>query len=250
MSLKNELAIVTGSSRGLGLAVAKALFAEGAKIVINYVHSKDAAQAAAKSLDAIAIQADVKDATQVAALFHEAQKHYRRPVSIVVNNAVEYKFNGDARSKLEDITYDEFGSQFKTTIQGALNTTKAALPGFKELRYGRIINIGTNLVQNPVVPYHDYTAAKGALLALTHTMAAELGPMNVTCNLVAGGLLRTTDASAATPEAVFEQIAAITPLRKVTSPDDLAGVVVFFAGPLSRAVTGQQIVVDGGLCMT
>ncbi|QIX00666.1 hypothetical protein AMS68_006183 [Peltaster fructicola] len=250
MSLANELAVVTGSSRGLGLAIAAALRAEGAHVVINYVQSQAAAEAAAKSLDAIAIRADVKEPAQVQALFDSAREHYGRSVSIVVNNAVEYKFNGDRRSKLQDISYDEFGSQFRTTIEGALNTTKAAISGFKQLGHGRIINIGTNLVQNPVVPYHDYTAAKGALLALTHTTAAELGPMNVTCNLVAGGLLRTTDASAATPEAVFEQIAAITPLRKVTSPEELAGAVVFFAGPLSRAVTGQQIVVDGGLCMT
>jgi 3-oxoacyl-[acyl-carrier protein] reductase len=105
-------------------------------------------------------------------------------------------------------------------------------------------------MQNPVVPYQDYCAAKGALLAFTRSMAAELGPKGITCNMVTGGLLSTTDASSATPEAVFDQIAAATPLRKVTTPEDLAGAVLFFANPWADAVTGQQIVVDGGLVMS
>ena len=117
----------------------------------------------------------------------------------------------------------------------------------RELGFGRIITVGTNLVQNPVVPYHDYTAAKAALLALTRTLSADLGPDGITVNMVSGGLLRTTDASAATPEAVFDMIAASTPLRRVTTPDEFADTALFFASPWSRAVTGQNLVVDGGL---
>lgn len=117
----------------------------------------------------------------------------------------------------------------------------------RQARFGRIINIGSNLFQNPVVPYHDYTAAKAALLSLTRTLSAELGPDGITVNMVSGGLLRTTDASRATPEAVFDLIAANTPLRHVTTPEEFADAVVFFASPWSRAVTGQNLVVDGGL---
>ncbi|MFN7053913.1 MAG: SDR family oxidoreductase, partial [Gemmobacter sp.] len=106
---------------------------------------------------------------------------------------------------------------------------------------------GTNLVQNPVVPYHDYTAAKGALLALTRTAAKELGPLGVTVNMVSGGLLRTTDASRATPEMVFDIVASQTPLGQVTTPEDLADAVLFFASPWARAITGQNLIVDGGL---
>jgi len=110
-----------------------------------------------------------------------------------------------------------------------------------------VITIGTNLFQNPVVPYHDYTAAKAALMSLTRTAAKELGPAGVTVNMVAGGLLRTTDASAATPEFVFDLIAEQTPLGHVTTPAELADAVLFFASPWARAVTGQTLVVDGGL---
>ena len=132
-------------------------------------------------------------------------------------------------------------------MKGALNTLQAALPGMRAQGFGRIVNVGTNLFQNPVVPYHDYTAAKAALLSLTRTAANDLGPQGITVNMVSGGLLRSTDASAATPEAVFDYIAANTPLRSVTTPAEFADAALFFASPWARAVTGQNLVVDGGL---
>lgn len=100
-----------------------------------------------------------------------------------------------------------------------------------------------------MVPYHDYTAAKAALLSLTRTLAMDLGKRKITVNMVSGGLLRTTDASAATPEEVFDAIAAGTPLGSVTTPEELADAVLFFASPWARAITGQNLVVDGGLVL-
>ena len=184
------------------------------------------------------------------ALFTKAEAHYTRPITTVVNNALaDFSFNGPARPHIPDIKWENFDKQLRGSLQGALNTTQAALPGFKKLGYGRIINIGSNLVQNPVVPYHDYTASKAALLAFTRTTAAELGEHGVTCNLVSGGLLKKTAASEATPDEVFEQIKNATPLRKVTEPEELADAVLFFASDWARGVTGQQMVVDGGLVM-
>jgi 3-oxoacyl-[acyl-carrier protein] reductase len=113
--------------------------------------------------------------------------------------------------------------------------------------FGRIVNVGTNLFQNHVVPYHDYTEAKAALLALTRTASNDLGPDGITVNMVSGGLLRTTDASSATPEAVFDMVAGFTPLRRVTTPAEFADAVLLFLSPWARAVTGQNLVVDGGL---
>ena len=133
------------------------------------------------------------------------------------------------------------------SLGGSLNLIQATAPAMAQAGFGRIVNIGTNLFQNPVVPYHDYTAAKAALLSLTRTAAADLGPSGITVNMVSGGLLRTTDASAATPEAVFDYVAAATPLRRVTTPEEFADAVLFFASPWARAVTGQNLVVDGGL---
>src|SRR5699024_2914565 len=121
--------------------------------------------------------------------------------------------------------------------------------GFREIGSGRVINIGTNLFQDPVVPYHDYTAAKAALLSLTRTCAKDLGPTGGRVNLASGGLLRRTDASSASTEAVFDQIGQASALRRVTTPEDFASAVVFFASPASRAVTGQNLIVDNGLVM-
>lgn len=108
-------------------------------------------------------------------------------------------------------------------------------------------NIGTNLVQNPVVPYHDYTTAKAGLLAFTRTAAQDLGPYGIHVNMLSGGLLQQTDASQSTPNAVFDLIAASTPLRRVTTPEEFAAAVMMFLSPYARAVTGQNLMVDGGL---
>ncbi len=183
-------------------------------------------------------------------MLSRAESHFGSPVTTVINNALaDFSFNGDARAKAEDITWEQFDAQFSGSVRGALNTVQQALPGMRGQRFGRIINIGTNLFQNPVVPYHDYTAAKAALLSLTRTLAKDLGQHNIAVNMVSGGLLRTTDASAGTPEEVFEYIAASTPLGKVTTPAEFADAILFFASPWGRSVTGQNLVVDGGLVM-
>ncbi|KAI4594098.1 3-oxoacyl-[acyl-carrier-protein] reductase [Pestalotiopsis sp. 9143b] len=251
--LADQVVLVTGSSRGLGLAIARAFHAEGAKVVLNCSSesSLNATAQLAAELGAIAVAADVTDLDQVRSLFDRAESHYGRPVGVVVNNALaSFQFNGGARKTLGAIEWADFDAQLRVAVQGALHTTKAAAPGFQKLGRGRVVNIGSNLVQNPVVPYQDYCAAKGALLAFTRSMAAELGPGNVTVNMVAGGLLEQTDASAATPRAVFDQIAAATPLRRVATPQDVTGAVLFFASPWADAVTGQQLIVDGGLVMS
>lgn len=184
-------------------------------------------------------------------MFAEAAKYFGKPITTVVNNVLpgNFKFNGEGRKSIEQIDYEDFDLHFRGYIQGTLNTTKAALPGFKAAGFGRIINIGSNLVHNPVVPYLDYTTGKAALLGLTRTLAKDLGRYGVMVNLVSGGLLQVTDASAATPKSVFAAVAESTPLGKCTTPEEVADTVLFFASPWSRGVTGQEMVVDGGLVM-
>lgn len=247
--LDGEIILVTGGARGLGEAITRAVINAGAKVVVDY-HSSEAK---AKALEAeygdrlAAFQADVTDKTAVEALFAAAAERFGAPVTGVVNNAlVDFSFDGDARPKADSITWDRFDQQLRGAVDGALNTIQTALDGFDEAGHGRVVNIGTNLFQDPVVPYHDYIAAKGALLGLTRSFAQELGARNVTVNMVSGGLLRVTDASRATPDAVFDIIAQTTPLGRVTTPEELADTVLFLLSPLSRAITGQNLVVDGG----
>ena len=250
MTFEKQVVLVSGAGRGLGAAIARAFVENGAQVAVNYRRSEAQAKALVAELGqrAVAIQADVSDPLEARRLVNDAAEAFGHHVTTVVNNALgDFSFNGDAREKIQTIGWDDFLGQMDVALRGSLNLIQAATPAMEAAGWGRIVNIGTNLFQNPVVPYHDYTAAKAALLSLTRTASADLGPDGITVNMVSGGLLRTTDASAATPDAVFDLIAGMTPLRSVTTPEEFADAALFFASPWSRAVTGQNLVVDGGL---
>jgi 3-oxoacyl-[acyl-carrier protein] reductase len=247
--IEDQTVIVTGAGRGLGAAIARAFAREGAHVVINYRNSREKAEALAETLGpkARAIRADMRDAGEVEALIDATRDAFGGIDTVVHNALADFSFNGDARDKLDQLSWEAVNAHLETGLKGALNLIRAAGSGMASQGFGRLVFIGTNLFQNPVVPYHDYTAAKAALLSLMRTAAKELGPDGITVNMVSGGLLRMTDASAATPEAVFDLIAANTPLQRVTTPEEAADAVLFFASPWARAVTGQNLIVDGGL---
>ena len=246
----NKLVLVSGAGRGLGASIAESFVNSGYKVAINYFNSaKEAEDLSRKLGDSVQpFKADIRDENEISNMYKEINSHFSSYPDILVNNAMaNYVFNGDLRKKAEDISWKEIQDHLDVTIKGSLNLIQGLIPKMKDKKFGRIINIGTNLVQNPVVPYHDYTIAKGGLLALTRTFAKDLGQFGITVNMVSGGLLKVTDASAATPDEVFEAIAQMTPLQKVTTVQDFADAVVFFASDASRAITGQNLTVDGGL---
>lgn len=252
MKLKEQVVLVTGGARGLGKEIVKAFANEGAKVVINYFQSEQKAKELERSIGerAIAIQADIRDDKQVKELFVQAKEYFNQPITTIVNNAlIQFRFDPVQKKDCDTITWQDYLNQFEGAVRGALHTIQAGLPDMKKANFGRIINIGTNLFQNPVVAYHDYTTSKAALIGFTRNMAKELGPYGITVNMVSGGLLQTTDASSATSEEVFQLIKESTPLGKVTTPEDVALTILFFASPWGRAVTGQNLVVDHGLVM-
>lgn len=256
MKFEDQVVLVTGGNRGLGAQIVRSFAREGAKVVINFYQNKTQAEALVTELNThdekqvIALQGDIRDREAMRELFEQARRAFGAPITTIVNNAlVNFKFDPVNRQNVENITWEDFLGQLEGAIQGSLNTIQAGLKDMKEARFGRIINIGTNLVQNPVVPYHDYNTAKSALLSFTRNMAKELGVFGINVNMVSGGLLQTTDASSATSEEVFKMIAQNTPLGKVTTPAEVADTVLYFASPWSRGVTGQNIMVDGGLVM-
>lgn len=249
LTFEDQTVLITGAGRGLGAAIARAFAREGARVAINYRRSAERAEALARELgpNAATFAADVTDPDAVSAMVADVAERLGPPTVLVHNALADFSFNGDDRANLDTLDWRDIARQAEVAVGGALHAIQAMRPHFEAAGGGSVVTIGTNLVQNPVVPYHDYTSAKAALMAFTRTASKDLGPFGVRVNMVAGGLLRTTDASAATPEAVFDTIAGLTPLGRVTTPEDLADAVLFFASPWSRAVTGQTLVVDGGL---
>lgn len=255
MLLKNKVGLVTGASRGVGAAIAKVMAREGATVVVNYFQNKSKAESVVEEITqsggtAIALRADVRSEEEVDAMIQRAVEAFGR-LDIVVNNALpKYAFNPSANYvSIETVTWENFETQFRGAVGGAVNVVRASLPQMKSQGGGSVINISTNLVYNPVVTYYDYTTAKAAMIGLTRTLAAELGQYGIRVNLIAGGLLSITDASAPTTKEVFEFVAGITPLRTVTTVEDFAESVLFFASDFSRVITGQSVSVDGGLTM-
>ena len=178
-----------------------------------------------------------------------AKEHFGN-IDIVINNAlVNFKFDPNQQKNFKDLTWEDYQQQLDGTLKAAFNVTQSVIPQFIEKQEGRIINIGTNLYQNPVVPYHEYTTAKAGLIGFTRNIAAELGQYGITANVVSGGLLKTTDASAVTTPEVFDLIAQTTPLKKVTTPQDVANMVAYLASDEASGITGQNLTVDGGLTM-
>lgn len=244
--------LVTGSSRGLGATIVKTLAQQGFQVVINYYKSKESAEKLASEIgeaQAIAIQADVTNRQEVEEMIAKATEYFGQ-IDVVVNNAlVGFKFDPNAQKPFTELSWDDYQQQIDGTLKAAFNIVQSVMPQFIERKNGSIISIGTNLYQNPVVPYHEYTTAKAGLIGFTRNIASELGQYGVKANVVSGGLLKTTDASAVTTPEVFDLIAQSTPLKTVTTPQDVANMVAYLSSENADGITGQNITVDGGLTM-
>ncbi|MFC5447108.1 SDR family oxidoreductase [Paenibacillus aestuarii] len=254
MLLKSKTALVTGASRGIGAEIAAALASHGASIVVGFHSRKDAAERTVERIreaggSAIAHQADVRSMDDVRGMVEETVNRYGA-LDIVVNNALSpYSFNPAQRRTVWEHEWEHYQEQLDGSLRGAFHVCKAALPHMQKQGAGRMINVVTNLIDFPVVPYHDYTTAKSALLGFTRNMAAELGRFNITVNALAPGLTQGTDSSRETKEDVRRDIVRLTPLQRLAVPQDIANAAVLLASDLSGFITGQCLRVDGGLVM-
>jgi 3-oxoacyl-[acyl-carrier protein] reductase len=251
---QGKTVLVTGASRGIGASIARAFAREKATVVINYLQNKQAADEVVASCislggDAWAIQADVTKADEVGRMIKEVQLEMGQ-LDVVVNNAFKpYKFNPDLRKLAWQLTWEDYQSQIDGAVHSTHNVCQAALPLMRKQSQGSIINIVSNLVSRPIVPYNEYTTAKSALVGYSRNLAADLGTLGIRVNCVAPGLVYPTSGSEETPEEVKEMIISQTPLRRIASPDDIAGPVLFLASSWSGFMTGQTLYVDGGLVM-
>jgi len=262
MSLESKVAVVTGSSRGIGRAIALRLAADGAKIVINYRSNEAAAnevvaQITASGGEALAVQADVSQLDQCTALVNAAKKAFGR-VDILVNSAIE-KFGkldilvnnaGFTRPalmlKMEEEQWDQV---MAVNLKGTFNCTKAASRLMMRQRYGRIVNISSVAGLGGNAGQANYASAKAGIIGLTKTVAKELGSRGITCNAVAPGLV-PTDLTSSLPQDLVQLAIDRTPLGRVGTSEDMAAAVAFLVSDDANFITGQVLAVDGGLAIS
>jgi len=254
MNFDGKVVLVTGASRGIGAALARAFAAERAAVVVNYLRDEAAAadvvaQCKQAGGDAWAVRADVTSPEAVQDMVTRAVDEMGH-IDVVVNNAFRsYSFDPEQRKMFGDLAWADYQAQFDGAVGAAYHVCKAVLPHFRRRAQGSIVNIVTNLVEHPLVPYHDYTTAKSALVGFSRNLASELGPLGIRVNCVAPGLVYPTQGSGATRAQFRESIMAATPLRRIARPEDVAGPVLFLASDWSGFMTGQVLFVDGGLVM-
>lgn len=255
MKFRDKTILVTGASRGIGAALAKAFAAEGGLVIVNYRSSEAAAQAVVEACraaggQAVAIAADVTDPEAVAAMIARIGEEAGR-IDVVVNNAfAPYVFDPDDRARFWETPWSAYQAQIDGALKATYTVCQAVLPLMRQRGRGSIVNMATDLVARPSIAYHDYTTAKAALIGFSRNLATELGPLGIRVNCVAPGLVYPTDASRGTREAVKDMLIAQTPLGRIATPDDVAGPVLFLASDWSGFVTGQTLHVDGGLVMS
>jgi 3-oxoacyl-[acyl-carrier protein] reductase len=244
--LTGKVAVVTGASKGIGAAVAKALAAQGAAVVVIYASSKAGADVVVDAITAaggkaIAVHGDVSKAAEAQGLVDAAIKAYGR-LDILVNNAGVYEF-----SSLGDITEDHFHKTFNINVLGVLLTTQAAAKHFGE--GASVINIGSVVTSLFPADSAVYTASKGAVDAITGVLANELGPRKIRVNAINPGGVETEGThSAGIAGSDFEKaFIAQTPLGRIGQPGDIADIAVFLASDDARWLTGEKLLASGGL---
>lgn len=246
MEQQRKTAIVTGASRGIGKAIAKALFDRGCNVVLNYQTNQKAAETLAKEWNdsakdqrALAIRADVSDPTAVSALFDEAEKAFG-PVDILVNNA------GIAQQKLfTDLTPTDWNTMVGVNLNGVFYCSQQALLRMIPRHCGRIINISSMWGQVGASCEVHYSAVKAAVIGMTKALAKEVGPSGITVNCVCPGVI-DTDMNQGLSADDLAILRDETPMGMIGTPEDIAAAVVFFVQEQSGFITGQILGVNGG----
>jgi len=245
--LNGRVAVVTGSSRGIGRGIAVKLASVGAKIVVNYCSNKEAAEETLHLIreaggEAIALQADVSIFADCQRLIWGALDHFGR-LDILVNNA------GTTRDGLlVRMSEEDWDIVIDTNLKGTWSCSKAAQRTMMKQRYGRIVNITSVAGLAGNAGQTNYASAKAGVIGFTKSLAKEVGSRNITVNAIAPGLI-PTDLSAQLPSELVAKGMAMTPLGHPGTTEDIANAVAFLVSDEAKYITGQVLSVDGGLVM-
>ena len=242
-----KTAFVTGGSRGIGRAIVRRLAAEGWAVGIDYLQSRDQAEALAAGIQrqggrALAVQGDVSDREAITAAIRRAEAELG-PVELLVNNA------GIAEQRqFQDISPDFWRRIFAVNVDGTFHTVQAVLPHMLHEKRWSIVNISSIWGQRGASCETAYSASKAALIGLTRSLAMELAPSLIRVNCVAPGVIRT-DMVEVLGEETLADLARETPMGRLGRPEDIAAAVAFFAGEGASFVTGQILTADGGFIL-
>ena len=244
-SLEHKVALVTGGARGIGRAISLAFASEGALVAFSDIQlGRDADETLelirAQGVKALALQSDVQEFASAQSVVDDVAKEFQR-IDILVNNA------GITRDNLiMRMTEEEWDLVLDTNLKGTFNYCRAVSKYMISQRQGKIINISSvvGLIGNP--GQVNYSASKAGIIGLTKTLAKELASRNIQVNSIAPGFVETSMTEKLTPQQ-REALLTMIPMKRTAQPEEIAGVVVFFASPAARYITGQVLCVDGGL---
>ncbi|MEV4125713.1 SDR family oxidoreductase [Nocardia sp. NPDC049707] len=244
-----RVALVTGSSSGIGAATARLLATRGLRVVVNYLHSAAAADEVVADIEAaggqaMAVPADVREAAAVDTLIERVRAAWG-DVDILVHNAL----TPYAIKPFQEMTWAELGGKLDDEMRAAFVVTKAVLPAMTDQGWGRLIYLGTGLSRRPRAGMIALGTAKAALTQFARYLAQELGPAGVTVNVVEPGPVAETRMSQVLDEELTRRQVAATPLGRLALPADVASAVAFYAGEESSFMTGTTAAVNGGMAM-
>ena len=247
IDLSERVALVTGGGRGIGRATAQALSRVGADVAVTYASDPDAASECVEELGrgdarAVAVHLDQGDASSVREGVAEAVARLGG-VDILVNNAGIWN---EASAELADLDDAALDRMIDVNLKGAVRVTREVIRGMKDRRYGRVVSVGSTAGVRGEGGHSHYAAAKGALLAWSRSLTAELGPFGITANVVSPGWV-LTDMTRATLEALsLADVEAGIPTRRISRPHDVAAAVVFLASDGAAQISGVNLDVNGG----
>lgn len=251
VDLRGKLSLVTGSSRGIGQAIALNLATNGSDVIVNYQTSEAQAHEVVEKIRSLGVQsvgfqADVSSVKEVERMIQAIEQQMRANIDILVNNA-----GTPLRlSSIEDISLELWNRVIAINLTGAMLCSRCIIPGMKEKKWGRIINVSSISARSGGGPGGiPYASSKAGLSGFTKGLAKELGPTGITVNAIAPGVIMTEIHEKFSTKESLKSLKKLTPLGRLGKPEDVSGAVLFLASESASYITGETIAINGGLRM-